>query len=68
MKPNRSVLFWMKLGIIGFSFFGVEFQDSCDYSIFTSSAYRNRDAEWRFPQEIAINTEAKTQACEVKML
>jgi hypothetical protein len=38
------------------------------YSIFTSSAYRNRDAKWRFPQEIATLAEAKTQAREVKML
>jgi type II secretory pathway component PulM len=38
------------------------------YSIFTSSAYRNRDAKWRFPQEIATLAEVKTQASEVKML
>jgi hypothetical protein len=29
------------------------------YSIFTSSAYRERDAKWRFPQEIATQDTAQ---------
>jgi hypothetical protein len=35
---------------------------------FTSSAYRDRNAKWRFPQEIVTLAEAKTQARDVKML
>jgi len=39
-----------------------------DYTIFPSSAYRNRDAKLRFPQEIAVLAKAMTQAFEMKML
>jgi hypothetical protein len=38
------------------------------YSIFDSALYRNRDAEWLFPQEKATLHDLKTSTCESKML
>jgi hypothetical protein len=38
------------------------------YSIFDSALYRNRDAEWLFPQEKATLHDLQTSTCESKML
>ena len=38
------------------------------YSVFDSSAYRNHDAEWRFPQEKATLYKLQMPTCESKTL
>ena len=38
------------------------------YSIFTSTLYRNRNAEWLFPQEKAIFDAVEMLTSEVKPL